>query len=130
LLNGVTLNGVVGISVDFGIEEVQLSGGGDVFATFVAIMNRRPSIMITTLDVDVALRTYGGIGAAISGTTRAAYRKLTQGGATSATEKTFTVAEGRISAQSGQLSHGSPATADIRISPTFDGTNDVIAISA
>ena len=132
-LNGTTINGVQSVTIDFGLQVVALRGDGSQWPTFVFIQARRPSISITTLDTSV-LATFGLGGIAQSATDSVIYlRKVAEGGTrvADATPEhiSFSVDEGRISTRSIGGSDGPPLAAEILVTPTYGGSNAVIAIS-
>lgn len=127
-VNGVTVDGVVSIDVNFGIAEYVAGGGGDTYPTFASIMSRRPTITIRCMDVAL-LATFGTAGIAISSTTAVTFRQFAEGGVASGSPVTLTVNEGRISAASGGATADGQAIVVLQITPTFDGTNAVIVVS-
>lgn len=133
MINGTQLDGIISTTVDFGIQEIVESADGQVWPTYIAIMSRRPSITITTLDA-VSLSTFGLYGAAQGATDSVVYfRKLDQGGTRVADDGSehisFTVDAGRISVTDLSGSHGQRLGSTVRITPTYDGSNAVMAIS-
>jgi hypothetical protein len=133
VINGTTLEAVQEITIDFGIQETFVSGDGEVYPTFAAIMSRRPIITVRTLDVE-SLSTFGLSGVAQGATDSVVYlRKVSEGGTRVADGTgehiSFTVDEGRIAVQTIPASDGEPAMAEVKITPTYDGSNAIIAIS-
>ncbi len=121
----------VDAQIDFGINVIRESADGQVYATFSAIMDRRPVISFTTPNV-TALSTYGLAGAARASSTILTLRKMDEG-ATRVADATivhisFVVNEGRISVRDVTGAHGERLGASMQITPTFDGTNAVIVI--
>jgi len=134
MINGVQLEGVQNITINFGIVELVLGADGSVWPTFAAVQGRAPSITIETLDA-LALRTFGLAGAAQGATDSIVYlRKVTQNVTREADDASnhisFTIDEGMISVDSSSGSHGGgPVTSSVTITPTSDGTNAILAIS-
>lgn len=133
-INGVDLDGVQGVRLDTGLQEVALGGSGQVWPTFLGIMSRQPLITITTLDVSV-LSTYGLSGTAQSATDSKIYlRKIAEGGArvadATAQHLSFTIDEGHIRVRSIGGGHGAPQAAQLEIRPTYDGDNAILVMSA
>ncbi len=65
-VNGVTLTGVTGWEVDFGIELIQASADGDPWNTFLAVRSISPVVTIDGIDASW-MRTYGLDGTALDG---------------------------------------------------------------
>ncbi len=131
-LNGSGLDGVQSITVDFGIELMVLSGDGAVYPTYVAIASRRPRITVRVSDAG-ALADWGLTGTAQSATDSLVWlRKVTEGGTRVAdvTEEhiKITIDEGLISVGAVSGSHGSYQGCDVTITPTYDGTNAIMAV--
>ena len=132
-INGVALPGVQEITIDFGITELVQAADGQVWPTFVAIMSRRPVITIRCLDV-LSLNTFGLSGAAQGDTDSLIYlRKVAEGGLRVADDTaehiSFAIDEGRISVNTIGGGHDSPQASEVKITPTYDGTNDIVAIN-
>jgi len=133
VLNGTTINGVTGITVNFGIQEIVQGGDGQVWPTFAGIIARQPSIAIQTVDVGV-IATFGMAGAVQSATDSVIYlRKIDQGGTrvadVTAEHIKITVDEGRVSCGPITGEHGGLLGAEIRITPSYDGSNAILVIS-
>lgn len=133
---GSTLDdGVQDITIDFGIQEAKIAGGGHVYPTFVGIDGRAPGITVRTPDLDFAESTIGRAGRAItSGNTFKCWlRKKTEGGANvaaaTASHILFTMTEGRIVLVSSEADIESTGVAELRVTPTFDDSNDIVAIT-
>lgn len=130
-VNNVALGAVQDVSIDFGIEEVVLGADGNPFPTFTGIRARRPSITIRTMHLDKLDADAGDItkeGIAISSSTTIVLARMAQGAIRGGTDITITVNEGRVSPR--QASAGQDeATLELVITPTFDGTNDILAIT-
>ena len=126
-INGSAVTGVQGVDIDFGIQEIVAAGDGELYASFTAIMARRPSIRVRTFDAALA-DTYGPAGTVLSSTNTIDFKKVTQGGTTSETATTVTINEGRVRANTVRGGQDSPLLCELQITPTYDGTNAVLAI--
>jgi hypothetical protein len=131
-INGAQVEGVLGMTIDPGIQLMAVGADGSIWPKFVAIASRAPSIRVQVADASV-LSTFGLYGTAQSASDSKFYlRKRLEGGTVidDATEEniSFTIDEGMI--QSGQItaSHGGHAQAELVITPTYDGSNAIIAI--
>ena len=131
-INGVTLEGVQDITIDLGVQEIVASGDGEVWPTFAAIQSRRPTITVKTTDA-ISLNTFGLSGTKRTASTILYLRKVDEGGSrvadATAQHISFAVNEGRISVNSIDANDGDLANAEIKITPTYDGTNDILVIN-
>ncbi len=132
-INGSALAGIQDITIDFGIREIVQSGDGQVWPTFIGIMERRPVITIRSLEA-IALSTFGLEGTAQSASDSVIYlRKIAEGGTRvadgTAEHISFPIDEGRISVNTVGGTHGTPVIAEVKITPTFDGTNAILVIN-
>ncbi len=132
-LNGTDVDGVQSVTVDFGITEINLSGDGDVYATFAAITDRRPRINLTT-NKATFLTTTGISGTAVDVNNCTVFlRKVTEGGkrVADATEEHIAIAadEGVVYPDSTTYSQGDVVAQGFIVVPTYDGSNAVLAIS-
>jgi len=128
-INGTAIKGVQSVTIDFGITELVQAGDGATWPTFVAIMERKPFITFTTPDLDL-YPTWTAAGAAQTDTdSTVTLTALTEGAATRGTPITFTIDESIIRYDTIGGGHGEPQMATCRISPTFDGTAAIIAIT-
>jgi hypothetical protein len=133
-INGSQVPGVQSINIDFGINEILLGGDGDLNPSFSAIGTRTPKITIETFHADV-LATYGLDGVAQGATDSKIYlRKVQQGGSRvadgTAEHILFTVAAGHIGIGDSSMNSGDPQTVSLEITPSYDGTNDILAFSS
>jgi len=132
-LNGNTVNGVQSITVDFGLTEYVLAGDGSAWPTFVAINERRPSITVTTHDLDLITTGLAtGLDGVAQETTDStiAFAEVTEGSAVrGGASIIFTIDEGRIRYSAIGGRHGEPQVGTLTITPTFDGTAAIMAIS-
>ena len=132
VINGTTINGVVNITIDFGLQVRAIAGDGHPWPTYCTIIGRQPRITITTPDVTV-LTTFGLNGVAQSATDSVIYlRKCDEGGTrvadVTAEHISFSIDQGHIFTNSIRAPQGSEAMAELVIVPTYDGSNAIIAI--
>jgi len=133
-INGSELEDVQNIAVTMGISVVPFGGSGHVFPTALHIIRRTPSILITTTDAAV-LDTFGVSGTAQGDTDSEVYfRKLTIDSATRVADETaehikIAIDAGIITVESVPANHPNAGTPVVRITPRYDGTNAIIAIS-
>lgn len=132
-INGVTLDGIQEITVTTGIKEILQFGDGEVWPSFAAIMTVQPEITVKTLDA-VSISTFGLVGAKQGATASKVYLKKIDEGGTRVADATaqhisFTVEQGRISVAEVGGSHDDVSVSEIKITPTYDGTNDPIVLS-
>lgn len=132
-LNGVAVNGVVDVSIDFGIELIVEGSDGEVWPRFVGIMRRQPIISFTTPDAGL-LSTLGITGDAQGATDSVVYlRKIAEGGTreldATAEHIKISVDEGMVYVEDASASHGGRYALRCTLLPTFDGTNAVLVIS-
>jgi hypothetical protein len=132
-INGTALEGIQSIEVEFGIGLKVASGDGNVWPTYCAIMSRDPSIRIRTTDAD-AIATFGASGTAQGATDSVVFfRKLAEGGRRVADgggeHVSVSVAEGIVTVENEEVSQDGIVSADIVITPTFDGTAPILVIS-
>lgn len=132
-INGSDLNEVQSIEIDFGIKLFEDEGeSGLPYPEFVAIDTRNPTVKVTTLHADYAA-TYGNAPVAADASDIILYfRKLAEGGVRVAdgTEEhvSLTIDEGYVATDGSNMGQGEQATVTLMITPTYDGTNDIIAI--
>ena len=131
-LNGTTINGVQSVSIDPGLVEIVQFGDGQVWPTFVGIMQRQPLITLTTLDV-AAFNTFGLSGTAQSATDSVVYlRKIAEGGTRVADDTAehikFSIDDGKIIPRAIAGANGAPQMMQLELRPTWDGTNAIIVI--
>jgi hypothetical protein len=112
---------------------MKISADGHPWAMFIAIAERRPMIRIQTSEV-LALNTFGLTGAAQGANDSVVYlRKIEEGGTRVADDTaehiSFTIDEGHIITGPIHGSQGQNLGTEVVITPTYDGTHDVIAIS-
>ncbi len=130
-INGVALNGVQSVNIDFGIDLTIMGGDGNVYPTFVGITKRQPKISISTTEVDQLFDSNLGLTGAVQGITDStiALTDYVEGGGRGAAPITFAVDEGMIHLDNASANDGSTGEASVIITPTWDGTADVIAIT-
>jgi len=133
-INGSTINGVQSVDIDFGLQAQLLYGDGQVWPSYVYIARRQPSIRIVTLD-PVSLTALGLTGSAQSASDSVIFlRKIAEGGTrvlnATAEHISITIDEGHIGVSSIRGSQGGELATELMITPTYDGTNAIMAISA
>ena len=127
-LNGSDVDGVQSVNIDFGIQEILLAGKGLPYASFGAKMRIAPTIRIRSLNMEL-MNSFKTPGLAVAGVTNATIRQIVQGGVGNGVTKTFTVAEGRITAVRGPATQDGEATCELMVTVTDNGSNDPIALS-
>ena len=130
-INGTELAGVQNINIDYGLNEFVMGGDGEVYTSFIGIMNRQPRITIELPDMDVlADLGIGGVAQDATDDSVVYLRKVDQDGLRvddgTIEHISFTIDAGRISPKEGNAKPGDPASVGIEITPIFDGTNDII----
>jgi hypothetical protein len=131
-LNGVAVNGVVDLSIDFGIELIVEGSDGEVWPRFVAIMRRSPTISFTTPDAGI-LTTLGITGDAQGATDSVVYfRKIAEGGTreldATAEHIKISIDDGMVHVEDLSASHGARHGVRCTLIPTWDGTAAVMVI--
>lgn len=130
-----TLNGTViecqGVEIDFGIDVKVERADGSPYARLVYVHERMPTITLTVPDI--AAITGGGFqtGTQISSTTKVSLLKMEQGGTRAASGHIeCEIAEGLVTVEEGGGDGSRIDQGRILITPTFDGTNDILAFGA
>jgi len=132
-INGAAINGVTDLTVDCGIEEIVEGSDGEVWPRYSAIMSRRPSITFRTPDAGL-LNTLGITGAAQGASDSLVYlRKVAKGGMRvadgTAEHIKIAIDDGRITVREARGTHGERLGVKVQITPVYDGTNEVLAIT-
>jgi hypothetical protein len=132
-INGTTYDGIKSQRVDFGLELIVEHGSGEPYPTFVGIKKRKPTLSFKTTDV-TALGS-GGLLRGAGGDRqphvlpRDRQERHARPAATTSHIK-VSIDDGIVYAKTvGGGSEEDPQMTEITIEPTWDGTNDVIAIS-
>ena len=130
VINGVQLDGIQEIHVDFGITVVDELANGKAWPIYASIMGITPSIRLVTTEAD-ALSTFGLDGTIQGATDSVVFLTKMAVGATrnadnSGDHISVTVDDGQILVSS---VGGSDARAEVLILPTWDGTNAPIVVS-
>jgi len=131
-INGVQLESIQETGIDLGIAEFVAGGDGDIWQKFVAIGTRTPRITLRTLDA-VSLSTFGISGTAQGVTDSDIYlRKVAKDGTrvanATAEHIKVSVDEGNITCRAITGTHGEFLGTEIQINPTYDDTNDILAL--
>jgi len=135
VVNGTTIE-CESVTVDFGINLIVTGSGGQVYPTFIAVMDRRPTIRCTSKDLDTINTLYSaGVFAVAQGATDSVvyFRKLAANGTrvadATAEHIKLTVDDGLISLDAGSLQQGDISSVDFVIEPISDGSNAIIVVS-
>jgi len=138
-INGTTLTGITSITFDTGIRPVLLNSDGEAYDTFVAVNDRRPRITMRSKHADFASESGMGFVVGQSATDSLVWlRKVLEGGTRVPNGTTehirFSIDDGLITIQEASADHGGEGGGDgaeieVIIEPSFDGTNDIVAIS-
>lgn len=133
MINGTEVEGIKDVTVDFGMDLVVEHGSGEAYPTFVGVRTRQP--VITFRTTDPTLLASDGYFAAQGATDSTVYfRKVTKNGTrvANATEEHIKIAidDGiiHVRAPGGGASEDTQM-AEVVIEPTWDGTNDTLALS-
>jgi hypothetical protein len=131
-INGVTLDAVTDITIDFGLNPETVFANGGIWPLYGGLATRRPSISIGIKDAAL-LNTYGLDGTAISSTTTAFLRKCAQDGTREAvdaiTHISATLASGIITVERFQGSGNTSASGIIRLTPRYNGSNVIVVMA-
>lgn len=129
-LNGSTLDGVSNVSFNFGNQVIVDGGTGLTYPTFVGIMSRRPSVSISTNDLDDFV-SWGIFGQAQDAADSViTLTGLDNGGTLDGADQiTLTIDAGVMNYDGFTGSDGSKAGGTVTITPTYDGTNEIVVFS-
>lgn len=133
MINGTELDGVQGVSIDFGLTVERQNSGGNLYPEFAGITVRRPKIEIKAKNVP-AWNTFGLNGTAQGSTDSVIYlQKLEKNNnilaAATAEHISITIDDGMIVTGSGGGSNNTTSEITITILPTWDGTAAILAIN-
>ena len=119
------------IEVEFGIQELQIQTGGTIYPRLAAIMRRTPQITVRGPKIDLLTGTEFQEGRAISAfPTSVVFPKAAQGGGLAGSgDKKVTVNQGMITSRTLSGETDSESQIELLITPTYDGTNDVLSIN-
>ena len=131
MLNGTEVTRIQSITVDFGLDVHITRGSGQVRPEEVSIRAQSPSIQFVTTDASV-LDTTGIDGVAQGATDSVVYlRKLDENGTVVADGTgqhiSFTIDDGVITTE--DIGGSDDDLARVMITPTDDGSNDILALS-
>lgn len=129
-INGTALDGVQGVTLDFGIEVEKVFDSGNVYPVRAHVLSRRPKFEIRLKDT-VNLSTYGIDGTAQSGTDSVIYFRKMQENAVTLAEATaehlsFTIDDGKVTVGSTGGNNNTSFNSVVNIFPTYDGTNAIL----
>jgi hypothetical protein len=135
-LNGLALPGVSLVTVNFGIVLEITAADGHVYAIHVCIKERRPSITITTYDIE-AFQSWGAAGSNwLEGVPQGAsdsvitISDMVEGGGRGSSPITLTIDEGMMFFNSiGGDGNNERFVGQVTLTPTYDGVADIIAIA-
>lgn len=145
--NGTTIDNVIGITVEFGIELDVRSFRGLSFPTFVGIRQRQPTITVRTTDAltidDFSTNEttsgagstthYGQAKIGSANTAKVGFRKMIEGGVREAGDTdnhvVLTVNEGRLTLNDLSGDGNDPAETEAVITPSDDLTNDIVSVA-
>ena len=123
------------LTINFGIDVAVHGNSGYPWPLHVAIRGRRPTIQITTLDVDKLGTVYPGSGALGLTVTEGEFilQKIAAGGGTRVAAATlehilFTVTEAVAHFTTLGGGHGEEPVMGITIEPAYDGSNAIIQV--
>lgn len=131
--SGLTEYNVEQVSIDFGINELRQTASGRAWPDDIFIQNRRPTVSFTLHDTSV-LADVGLEGVGIT-SAEFYFRRSAEGGMAkdnSTSEHILvTVSEGTLQPDNNtnDAQDGSPAHRPLTLHPTYDQTNDVLAIT-
>lgn len=133
-INGTEVEGVKDVTIDFGMDLVVEHGSGEAYPTFSGVRSRNPTISFRTTD-PTFLATDGYFAAQGSTDSVVYLRKCNKNGLRVANATTehigFTIDDGLVHVRSpGGGASEDTQMAEVIIEPTFDGTNDTVAVSA
>jgi len=131
------LDQITDVGYTDGVRQVLESVGGAVDASFVALASQEQQLTFTTTQLETLLSLNSAAflidGMALDGTDVATVylTKLAEGGTrtTGATHISATVNKGIVTCTGITAAVGDRATASVRLTPTYDQTNDPVAVS-
>lgn len=130
-INASTLQAVQSVKWDFNLKEEVVASDGHAYATFAGVVDRHPKCEINGLDI-AALSTFGLNGLALTAF-KTYFRKIAKGGTRVADATTQHIrlqgTDGMLLPRGAKGKDKKPLQGDWNICPTFDGTNDIVAIS-
>lgn len=134
MINGTELSGLQSTTVSSGMNVITQSSSGDVYPTFVGIATKTPKIELRTKTIS-ALNTFGLTGTAQGATDSLIYfTKLSENGtrvaAGTAEHVKISVDDGIITTGAAGGSNNESSEVTVMITPTYDGTNAILAITA
>lgn len=130
-LQGSAIKGVSSVTFDFGLAIIRLASDGETAPTFVTIAERKPSYKIRSSDLSL-LHTYIA-GVDLSNVT-VFVQKMAENSkrvaAATAEHCSLISTDGLIIANPVGGSNNQVAEVELTVTPTFDGTNAIVQISA
>ena len=135
VINNVELPGMIGATIDFGLDVFRQFTGGDVWPTFLSLKRRANTQLTGRTRETVSMDTFGFVGTAQGATDSKVYfRKKDQDGAGNVAVGTaehvvFSIAAGSIRVESADANHPEPYENNVIITPRNNGTDPTIAVS-
>lgn len=131
-INGTVMEGVESLSVNFGLGLVVKRDGGEVYPTFAGILKRKPSLTFRTTNVGLM----ASLGQAVAqGITDSTFylRKVSKNGdrvaLITAEHVKISLDDGLLTSRPVGTNEENEQVIEYLFEPTWDGTNDVMAIS-
>lgn len=133
-INGTAVGGIQSMTLDFGITPHVVMADGEPYPTFVGIESIRPTIQFSTVHANQALAASLGQFVAQGATDSVVYlRRVAKNGIRVADATlqhvSFSIDDGLITLGATNSTNRQPTSQGFTITPTYDGTNDVVAIA-
>jgi hypothetical protein len=126
-IGATVFDSIQSITVDFGIQVLKPSGSGNVWPRWGSIIQRKPIITVKLIDTSI-LSQIPVSALALDDGAIVKFRQGVKGGIVGATGITLTAAAGMAYFDSGEGSEGKEAEFDIKICPTIESTNAILAV--
>jgi hypothetical protein len=128
-VNGTALPGVDDMTLDFGINLEIIHADGGIYPIFTGIPTAMPFFIIKTYDLDTfASWDIDGVVQGASDSTIILQNQV-EGGVRGSSPITFSVAAGMAHFENITGAHGQRIGGSVRVTPTWDGSTDIIAIT-
>lgn len=132
-INGAAVGGVKRVTIDFGVTPVVEFADGEGYPTFVGIESIKPTVRFSTLHANQAVTPLGLAVAQGATDSKVFLRKLAKNGMrvanATAEHVSFSIDDGIVTLGSTAADNRRPAMQEYVITPTYDGTNDVLAVA-
>jgi hypothetical protein len=135
VINNVELPGMIGATVDFGLDVFRQFTGGEVWPTFLSLRQRANTQITGRTRETVSMDTFGFMGTAQGATDSKIYfRKKSQDGAGNVADGTaehvlISVAAGSIRVEAADASHPEPYENNVIVTPRNNGTDPTMTVS-